>query len=246
MNAYLTLTHAFTVLILLIFIVNWTYGHLIKPSRARRAAASSLDTVPKKAAFKLISQLFSGVNAKAIANLARRQMRDQGDQWVYGEIDFLGFAELLASVKPQPGETFVDCGSGAGKAVFSVALLYPEVKAVGLELMPALHALSAEQFALFDKLLKANAILPYQYQIEFLHQDLLLYDYHETTIVFINATCFSKQFITQFSQQIESMPSSSRVIITSQKLQSAQFQLQNETQVVMSWGMCRVFVYLKR
>lgn len=42
----------------------------------------------------------------------------------YGEIDFWSFACLLEDVDPQPGEVFLDIGSGTGKAVYATRLLY--------------------------------------------------------------------------------------------------------------------------
>lgn len=57
----------------------------------------------------------------------------------YGEVDLEGFAEVLMSVAPQPGEIFVDLGSGTGRAVFCAAAIAPWKRVVGVEFVRDLH-----------------------------------------------------------------------------------------------------------
>lgn len=243
MDTLISLFQAFALLILLIFVIWWGYRHLFQPARQQRHLAAWLDSAEKNAAFSLIETLYRGNPAKALAAQFRRQQTGVAEQWVYGEIEFIAFGQLLAQMNPQAGNVFVDCGSGAGKAVLTAALLYPELHCIGLELMPALHNLSAQQFQRFDQALQAQPCLPYRYNIELLHQDMLEYDYQNADIIFINATCFSRQLIQQLSSRLEASKAGSKVIITSQMLPSPQFQLQQQTEILMSWGMCRVFVY---
>jgi hypothetical protein len=67
----------------------------------------------------------------------------------YGEVASDGFAEILALAEPQPGEAFIDLGSGSGKAVVLAAALYPFSKAVGVEFVRALHLASSRIVAAF-------------------------------------------------------------------------------------------------
>ena len=64
----------------------------------------------------------------------------------YGEVDLEGFAEVLLSVAPQPGEVFVDLGSGTGRAVFCAAAVAPWKQVVGVEYVKDLHS-SAQRMA---------------------------------------------------------------------------------------------------
>lgn len=67
----------------------------------------------------------------------------------YGEISADGFAQVLAIAAPQPGEVFVDLGSGTGKAVLVAAALYPFSKVIGIEFVAPLHEASVRLMAHF-------------------------------------------------------------------------------------------------
>ena len=75
----------------------------------------------------------------------------------YGEVDLEYFAALLDTVAPQPGETFVDIGSGCGRLVGFAALLHPWRTAVGIEVVRGLHE---EALALDERLVEAAAGMP--------------------------------------------------------------------------------------
>lgn len=65
----------------------------------------------------------------------------------YGEFPLLSVARLLDHLDPPlgPGDVFVDLGSGAGRLVLAVSLLWPALGAcVGMELLPEVHALGVE------------------------------------------------------------------------------------------------------
>jgi len=68
----------------------------------------------------------------------------------YGEVASDGFAEILELTQPQPGEAFLDLGSGSGKAVVLAAALYPFSRAVGVEFVRALHKASSHIVAAFQ------------------------------------------------------------------------------------------------
>ena len=86
----------------------------------------------------------------------RRRTRRRGGREVgkakeerVGEVASDGFAEILALAEPQPGEAFIDLGSGSGKAVVLAAALHPFSKAVGVEFVRALHLASSRIVAAF-------------------------------------------------------------------------------------------------
>jgi len=98
-------------------------------SRAKKAEVSSADhstaQFPEAQAEKKPFALFA-------ANPERPKMVN----FVYGEILPSSMAAVLDAMAPNPGETFVDLGSGAGKTVLLAGLLYPALnRCVGLEMM---------------------------------------------------------------------------------------------------------------
>eukprot|EP00938_MAST-03A_sp_MAST-3A-sp1_P005708 g5708.t1 len=74
---------------------------------------------------------------------AERERRDLGTEFVYGEVTYRTMARLLSHVlrKSNRRGSFVDFGSGTGKAVFSAALLKPSkfTCSAGAEYMESLH-----------------------------------------------------------------------------------------------------------
>jgi len=85
-----------------------------------------------------------------------------GDQLVYGEFDLEFFERLLAEAAPQPGESFVDCGSGMGRVVLAAALLRPKLgNCHGIEILPELHSAAIKARAKLEEV--ALQIAPCEY-----------------------------------------------------------------------------------
>jgi hypothetical protein len=98
-------------------------------------------TAPQSEAMEEDTQLVAGAGAaEAVSHMGSH---------TYGEVASDGFAEILALAEPQPGEAFIDLGSGSGKAVVLAAALHPFSKAVGVEFVRALHLASSRIVAAF-------------------------------------------------------------------------------------------------
>ena len=90
-----------------------------------------------------------------------------GDSMVYGEFDISLFARLLECAELQPGETFVDAGSGAGRLVLAAALLHPTkfANCHGVELSSPLHDAAISARYEFENIEDAPPIAPCQYTL---------------------------------------------------------------------------------
>lgn len=63
----------------------------------------------------------------------------------YGEFPLASLASLLSQLPLGPDDAFLDLGSGSGRLVLGVSLLFPQLRAcMGMELLPELHALAVE------------------------------------------------------------------------------------------------------
>lgn len=63
----------------------------------------------------------------------------------YGEFPLASLYAILERLQLGPDDVFLDLGSGCGRLVLGVALLFPHLKAsLGLEVVPELHALALD------------------------------------------------------------------------------------------------------
>jgi len=194
----------------------------------------------------LLTKLYDGINAFEISLEHRETENIKSDEYIYGEIIYSTFADLLSASQPKPNEIFYDLGCGSGKAVFTTALLYPDVIARGVELLPPLYNLCLELTKKLkglmsnDKYFKTHTL-----NIEFFQENLLEYDFSNANILFLNATCFTKDNWTKICEKMEKLAPGSRVIISSRSLESDNFELIHARSHLMSWGMNTVHIYRK-
>ena len=85
------------------------------------------------------AQAFSR-KAKSEREVSARFASNRNVELTYGEFDLPFFIALLRDAAPQPGEAFLDVGSGCGRLVLTAALLFPYLsRASGVELLQHLH-----------------------------------------------------------------------------------------------------------
>jgi len=137
----------------------------------------------------------------------------------YGEIAARGFANVLYHVKPESNDTFVDLGSGTGKAVIAAASLYPVHKAYGIEYVKPLHEAAQRLLSRFES--QAALSLPLyrggiKPDIALFQGDLLDLDVSDATIIFAACTCWSDTTMQHLARTCEKMKVGSRVISMTQ------------------------------
>ena len=89
-----------------------------------------------------VDAAYDAVDGYAIARVEKKRQRDAGemlDGIQYGEVSTSAFAEALAWMNPNPGESFIDLGSGTGKAVLTAAAAYSLASATGVQILRPLH-----------------------------------------------------------------------------------------------------------
>lgn len=189
----------------------------------------------------LFTTLYAGVNSTAKSVDFREQHHIEDDNYVYGEVLYTPFAEILHIVNPQPGEIFYDLGCGGGKAVFATAVLHDQLDIRGIECLEPLYNICQERLAHFEKLPGIHKST----RIQFYHGDFLEYDFTDGNIVFLNATCFKRQQWFDIVKKLEKLPKGARVFCTTKKIDSASFSQIHTGLHLMSWGYCSVNVYKK-
>lgn len=187
---------------------------------------------------RLFQRLYADIDGFQLSKQAKGD--DSDPALVYGEIDFFALIAALSLVHPEPSDVFYDLGAGSGKAVIAAALSYPMQAYHGIELLLPLHQGSTE---VKKNLALEPAMDVVATQIHFTHGDILQQDISDADIVFINATGFFSPLWDHMVTHLKQLKAGTRLLVTSKSLPVDSFELQHETQMMMSWGACGLRVY---
>ncbi|KAG1694188.1 hypothetical protein DVH05_021844 [Phytophthora capsici] len=187
--------------------------------------------------------------AKKISREERREREFISMSLVYGEIAFVPFKVVLDVLKrwhhvlQKPGGTFLDIGSGSGKAVFAAALLHDFDACHGIEVLEGLHTVSQEVLQRWEKLIKPNFALSMQkkrMRISFTQGDALVVDWPANVdLVFLNSTCFGERLMFALARKLAHCCKSGAIVITAtHKLPDTQnfAELRQLTVTQEAWG----------
>jgi hypothetical protein len=171
---------------------------------------------------------------------------------VYGDIDFNSFVHILIRASPQPGDVFVDLGSGTSRAVVVTALLYGDgilSKCHGIEILQLLHDYGEMAISRLKMHLEENSLLSHHrvnYSIE--HNDFLstsCFDWTIADIVFLNSTCFSDTLMHHIQDKAESMKRGAKIISLTKHFSSSQLKIVESVNLTMSWGLATCYFHVK-
>ena len=174
-------------------------------------------------------------------NLSRQARREHDAiEYTYGEIDFLSFIALISLAKPDQNTVFYDLGSGTGKAVVALAMVFNIEKSCGIELFNVLHTTALLQQQRLQQQTdyqdKANTL-------HFINEDFLHMDFSDATLIFINATAFFGETWLAINQCLLQVKGGTTVISTSKKLSAEAFTVTKKTTVKMSWGLVNAYIH---
>jgi SAM-dependent methyltransferase len=147
----------------------------------------------------VLDALYSGVNGYNISHAERTGERKDNPSFTYGEMLLEPFARILDLVKPAPGETFFDLGSGTGKVLVMADQLFPFASVTGIEFLPALHGKACEVLARYETELRpklahrAGSVLAK-------NGDMLIEDLSGADVIFVHATCMTPELIEKLGR----------------------------------------------
>eukprot|EP00968_Pinguiococcus_pyrenoidosus_P013217 scaffold1197_cov228-Pinguiococcus_pyrenoidosus.AAC.3 len=230
--------------------------------------ASALGAVIERVvehAYQVYDRIFEDMDVDVGKKLAekgkdRLSADQQGPALVYGEIDFFSFATLLEKAQPAPGETFVDLGSGTGKAVVAAALLYGHKfsRCAGIEIVPSLYEASLIATARYEEEDRKIAAFYAEERAELRWYCGDILDENQVDeqaglswtadgdVVFVNATCFPTELMDKVTAQAETLKQGARVITLTKALNSSEFELLERKQYAMSWGPATAFIQIRK
>ncbi|CAH0492775.1 unnamed protein product [Peronospora farinosa] len=196
------------------------------------------------AVFEQVYRGFGAEYAKELSSEARKSSNLIKSSYVYGEIQFFPFADIIRWVAPFLPEfaTFYDLGSGIGKAVIAASLVHPFEQAIGIELFePLVHCAEKRKVAL--EKLKTPLL---QTDIDFITGSLLTSKWEDGDVVFCHGTCFDDKEWTQISLAAEKLKQGAFFISTTHVLRTGLFEVIKSVKFTMSWGLATVYIHRRR
>ena len=188
----------------------------VEPGGATAAGTASASASPLAA----VEAAFADVDGYAIARRATREQRAAGTflpGLQYGEIRPRAFATALEWLDPRYGESFVDLGSGTGKATLTAAALHSFASATGVEIQEALHGAALAALRRCGPLRTPS--------VRFLHADALEHPWHEADVVYVNAACFTDEMVRRIEVGASRLRRGARLLITTRALDCAALRL---------------------
>ncbi len=151
---------------------------------------------------------------------------------------------------------FYDLGSGTGKPVIAMSLIYHFKRLIGIEYLENLFRLSLEIKNTYDRTIRdkfENNQQLFNYetpnQIEFLQGDFLKHNWEDTSIIFANSTCFSLGMMQNIGSKANKECKSGTIIITFTKRLinlSTDWELRDGFRRLMTWGIATIYVHRRK
>lgn len=137
-------------------------------------------------------------------------------------------------------KSFVDLGSGTGKAVLLAALLFPHMKkCIGIEILKELHENAV-------KCLKEFRALDCKCAIEFVCADCFTRDdWYCMDLIFITTTCFTTEQMQKLVKRLPLLKEGAFLITTTRALESSVLLLKKKQRVRYAKGSLLFFLWQK-
>jgi len=174
----------------------------------------------------------------------------------YGEIDFWSFADILERVEMSRGDTFVDLGSGTGRALVTAGLLFGPLlaRAHGVEILQTLQercVLNLQRLSALlheDDAFSEHTFCKLSSELgDALDPGTAALDWTVADIVFMNSTLFDDRLMLALSALAGArMRKASRVITLTRPLSSSAFNVVDSRNYRMSWGLATAFFHVKK
>lgn len=192
-------------------------------------------------------------DCQALSDSCRLHLSYTSSTLAYGEIIYESFGKFMLSlfeyneIKMNKMHSFVDIGSGSGKAVHCARLLDIFDRCTGIEILPDLCMLSITAAKLYYKLMgiKMEDLDEDELTVRFMHGDATRMDiWRAADIVFAHCSCFDQDMMRRLAATASRMREGSVVITLSHKLpHDGYFNLVASKSLQVTWGVASAFIY---
>lgn len=195
---------------------------------------------------QIFEALYQDVNGRALSLEGRESMGLKSKSYVYGEVLFDSFVQILKDANPAPGGVFVDAGSGTGRPTFIGHLMFDFKRSVGIELVDPLYNASAKVLKRYEKefLPKIKDEIGDR-KIMFYHGSFLDADFSDVELCWLPSTCYEEDLMDAVEVNLRHMKPNTQVLSLSKTLRSNYFQVEKQQMYDFSWGQATVFFQRK-
>eukprot|EP00949_MAST-11_sp_MAST-11-sp1_P001412 g1412.t1 len=174
----------------------------------------------------------------------------------YGDAsDFHSFANVLEHAIPEKGETFVDLGSGIGRACLIAALSQGHTfkRIIGIELLAPLHEAAQHALQQYEKAMAQppqSSFVDNKPEITFIRGNFLEPTCTWTSdadVVFVSCGTFSKSTMALLTLHAKNMRPGARIILVGKKLHPCK-EFRQATAPIMarfSWGRVPCYIFVR-
>lgn len=161
----------------------------------------------------------------------------------YGEILSPSAAKLFNYLQLTENDVFIDLGSGVGKMTAQVFLQTKVRKAVGIELLPQLHAPASAVAKQIQT--ELPELFAYGRQLEFILGDFLQTSFVDATVLLLCSVCFTQPLLNQLGEIINALPKVHTVLSLRPLNNLTRLRFIKAIRVECSWDTALCYVYQK-
>ncbi len=187
-----------------------------------------------------LTQLYANLPVATASSIFSKQRQPFTE--THGEILFPSMTKLLSIMALTNQDVFVDLGSGIGKITAQVFLQSNVKEAMGIEIVPHLHQ-QALHAATQLRAQPLHAIDFSKRKLTFLGGDFLELPLTMTTVVFINAICFSQTMLLSLGDIINRTTSIRQVITLRPIINLERLPFKKAIHIECSWDSALCYVY---
>lgn len=233
---------------------------------AKLAEIDMPHVVTSKVIFDHVVASFPVALGKAASKKEREERNLKETTLVYGEISFEAFGIILEKIRKIYGKqdvgasgeygvlqgrggTFVDLGSGTGKAVVAAAILHNFDQCTGIECLEGLYSISLEMLASYNTRGKTKLEdREFDTHCSFVcgsFLDTKAKDWRDADLVFANSTCYDDALMAKIANLAIGMRKGSFFVSFTKRLACQDFKILEHEMYRMSWGEATVYIMQK-
>lgn len=188
----------------------------------------------------LFNYLYSEIDGYSVSHAAREvhNKSEVTENFLYGELPFKTWKEIVERANPKKDGVFFDLGSGTGRVVISSHMLFNFKKSIGVELLKGLHDKACEINKIYETEVKPR-ILEYveNRELQFLNKDIFDIDLREADFILMNHPFKDNGLFDNLeAKMIKELKSGSKIVTTIRALKNPAFKQLGSKKYNFSWG----------